>query len=166
MSALDLDFPNAPKEYERRFGGEIACSEHLRGKTRFDGFRCPHCGTESACFVAALCLDEYNWFEDRTLATPGTLSHGTRALPRTWFCKIFEFLAANHGCNANRFARTLDLAFETMWIWLRRIRDVFCPVRVPLCGDVEFDETHVGAGVGLLRRRCGHSSILVVFCTV
>jgi hypothetical protein len=90
--------------------------------------------------------------------------HGTRKPLTLWFRAIFEFISRKHGCNAMDLQRLFGLRRKIAWGWLHKIRDAMVnPDRTQLTGEVEVDETYVGAAEeGVFGRDQGSRKHLVV----
>lgn len=111
-----------------------------------DGFVCPRYAGRTAgargsrgLFLCRSCRAEAS-------VLAGTVLHRTRLPLRTWFLAAF-LVATTGGLNALEPGRTLGIADqETAWLLLRRLRSVMgAAIREPLRGEVEADETYVGA---------------------
>ena len=159
------DFPSTLPEFDRRFGGEVACWHYLRRLKWPHGFRCAAAGCRGrrSYFVIERGVDECATCGRQTSVTAGTMFHRTRTPLKLWFRAIFEFVSRKHGCNAMDLRRLLGLSYPTAWAWLHKIRDVMVREgRQKLEGEVEVDETYVGgAEAGVFGRDLGEKKVLV-----
>lgn len=79
--------------------------------------------------------------------TAGTIFHRTRTPLTVWFEAAWLMMTPKNGTSALNLQRVLGLgSYQTAWAMLHRYRDVMVvPARDQLSGDVEMDETFVGA---------------------
>jgi len=97
-------------------------------------------------------------------ATAGTIFEGTRKL-RHWFLATWEVTSQKYGASALGIQRALGLgSYETAWAWLHKLRRAMVrPDRDHLFGDVEVDETYLGAEApGITGRRVINRAIVVI----
>lgn len=159
------DFPTTLPEFDRRFGDEVACWNHLRELKWPEGFRCraASCSGRRSYFVIERGVDECTTCGRQTSVTAGTMFHRTRTPLKLWFRAIFEFVSRKHGCNAKDLQRLLGISYPTAWAWLHKIRDVMVREgRQKLEGAVEADETYVGGSEpGVFGRDRGEKKLLI-----
>lgn len=79
--------------------------------------------------------------------TAGTIFEGTRKPLRLWFLAMWFVTSQKNGVSALGLQRVLGLgSYETAWTWLHKLRRAMVrPGRDSLHGEVEVDETYVGA---------------------
>jgi transposase-like protein len=109
------------------------------------GFQCPGCGaavswrTKRGLWVCASC-------ERQTSVTAGTIFDKTRTPLRTWFATIWYVTNQKTGVSALGLQRVMGCSYETAWAHLHKLRRAMIrPGRDRLQGEVEADETYVGA---------------------
>jgi transposase-like protein len=138
--------PRSLADFGRVFPDDEACRSALVSLRWPDGFVCPRCGGRSAwerrdrgLFLCRSCRAE-------TSVLAGTVLHRTRLPLPTWFLAAY-LVATTGGLNSLEIGRTLGIADqETAWLLLRRLRSVMSQgLADPLRGEVEADETYVGA---------------------
>ena len=79
--------------------------------------------------------------------TAGTIFQDTRKPLRTWFLAMWFITSQKNGVSALGLQRVLGLgSYETAWTWLHKLRRAMIrPGRDCLHGEIEVDETYVGA---------------------
>ena len=77
----------------------------------------------------------------------GTMFQQTKKPLREWFLAIFYVSASKGGVSAAELQRLLGMgSYQTAWSWLHKIRQAMVhPRRRPLSGEVEIDESYLGA---------------------
>ena len=79
--------------------------------------------------------------------TAGTILEGTKLPPRIWFQAAWLVTNEKLGMSAPSLQRALGLArYDTSWLLLHKLRRAMVrPGGDLLSGEIEVDETHVGA---------------------
>ena len=138
--------PRSLIDFGRVFPDDEACRALLVSLRWPVGFVCSRCGGRTAwerqgreLFLCRSCRAE-------TSVLAGTVLHRTRLRLRTWFLAAY-LVATTGGLNSIELGRMLGIADqETNWLLLRRLRAAMAGgLREPLQGEVEADETYVGA---------------------
>lgn len=139
-------FPKSVVDLDRMFPDEDACRDYLE-KLRWPcGFVCPHCqGLES--WQASRGRHICGACRYQGTATAGTIFQDTRKPLRLWFHAIWQVVSQKNGASARSVQASLGLAsYKTAWTWLHKLRRAMVlPGRALLSGDVEVDETFLGA---------------------
>ena len=80
----------------------------------------------------------------------GTIFEGSRKPLGLWFRAMWYLTGAKNGASAVTIQRVLGLgSYQTAWTWLHKLRRAMVtPGRDRLRGDVEVDETFIGAPEG------------------
>lgn len=139
-------FPKTVIELDRMFPDEDACRVYLE-KLRWPcGFVCLRCrGLESwqasrGRYICGACRYQGT-------VTAGTIFQDTRKPLRLWFHAIWQVVSQKNGASARSVQASLGLAsYKTAWTWLHKLRRAMVlPGRALLSGDVEVDETFLGA---------------------
>jgi len=138
------EFPSSLLAFEQRFGTEVACVEYLRSVRWPDGFRCPACGGAKSWVIKDRRVDECAACGKQTSITAGTVFHGTRKPLTMWFRAMAQVLGSKQGCSALELERLLGVAHQTAWHWAHKLRELMRPVKTPLYGHVEVDESYFG----------------------
>ena len=140
------DYPRNLVEFESWFASEEACRAYLVRLRWPGGFVCPCCGrrkgwsTQRLLVVCSACGHQAS-------ATAGTIFQDSRKPLTMWFRAIWCVTDPKIGASALSLQRTLGLgSYKTAWTWLHKIRRAMVtPGRERLKGEVEVDETFIGA---------------------
>ena len=148
-----LSFPKNIREFPRQFATEEACQDYLAACRWPDGFACPRCGhargyrlVEQRRWQCAACRYQVS-------LTAGTILHNTKTPLAVWFWAAYVTVTDKRGISALLLQRQMGLRrYETAWLLLHKLRRAMVNVgREPLHGDVEIDDTWVGAPQAGLR---------------
>jgi len=140
------DYPQNQAEFEDRFASEEACREYLFRLRWPEGFICPRCrGQKGWLTKRALVMCPACGYQGSL--TAGTIFAGTRKPLRAWFQAMWQLTSPKTGASAMTLKRVLGLgSYQTAWTWLHKLRRAMVtPGRERLRGEVEVDETFVGA---------------------
>ena len=134
-------------EFYAMFATEPRCWTYLRRMRWPGGFRCPRCDGRRAHRLRTRGLWQCAACRYQASLTAGTPFHGTRVPLRTWFLAMFFVARHKKGISALQFQRTAGLgSYKTAWTLLHKVRSTLGRNPLfPLTGDVEADETYVGA---------------------
>jgi len=148
------DYPHTLTEFEARFTSEQACRDYLFALRWPEGFRCPRCAQAKAWPVGKL-LYECAQCGYQASLTAGTIFQDSRKPLSLWFRAIWWVTTQKTGASAMGLKQVLGLgSYQTAWTWLHKIRRAMVrPGRDRLDGEVEVDETYVGAPEEGLRGR-------------
>ena len=159
-----IDYPRTLIEFGEFFPDEKACVAYLERLRWADGFVCPEGHVAAAAWRSERGLSVCPTCRRQVSATAGTIFEGTRKL-RHWFLATWEVTSQKYGASALGIQRALGLgSYETAWAWLHKLRRAMVrPDRDHLVGDVEVDETYLGAEApGITGRRVINRAIVVI----
>ncbi len=146
-------FPKNLREFQRQFATDEACQDYLAACRWPDGFVCPRCRhargyrlTTHRRWQCAACRYQVS-------LTAGTILHNTKTPLLVWFWAAYLTVTDKRGLSALLLQRQLGLRrYETAWLLLHKLRRAMVNAgREPLYGDVEIDDTWVGAPQAGLR---------------
>ena len=140
------DYPRNQIEFERRFAAEQACRDYLVTVRWPDGFICPRC--RSVCYgKTRRNLMVCRQCHYQASVTAGTIFQDSRKPLSLWFRAMWAVTSTKAGASALAIQRTLGLgSYVTAWTWLQKLRRAMVsPGRERLNGEVEVDETFIGA---------------------
>ena len=140
------DYPRNQAEFESRFRTEAACGAYLLGLRWPGGFVCPRCrGNQGWGTKRGLVMCKDCGYQSSLRA--GTIFEGSRKPLGMWFRAMWYLSGAKNGASAVTIQRVLGLgSYQTAWTWLHKLRRAMVtPGREHLHGDVEVDETFLGA---------------------
>ena len=157
------DYPRNQAEFDARFGREDACRAYLIQLRWPEGFRCPQCGHRKGWPVRDV-LVECVACGRQTSATAGTIFQDTRTPLMVWFRAMWCVSSQKTGTSARTLQRVLGLgSYQTAWAWLHKLRRAMVrPGRERLTGQVEVDETYIGALEEGVRGRGALKKVLIV----
>jgi len=160
------EYPGTLTELEARFGSEAACRQYLLKLRWPEGFVCPRCGERSA-WTTARDLLVCAGCQYQASLTAGTIFQDTRKPLTLWFRAIWWVTAQKHGASALELQRIIGLgSYVTAWTWLHKLRRAMVrPGRERLRGNVEVDETYIGAiEEGVRGRQAVTKALVAVAC--
>ena len=140
------DYPRDQAEFESCFATEAACETYLLKLRWPDGFVCPRCsGRQGWVTQRGLIVCKDCGYQSSLRA--GTIFEGSHKPLGLWFRAMWYLTGAKNGASAVTIQRVLGLgSYQTAWTWLHKLRRAMVtPGRERLRGDVEVDETFLGA---------------------
>jgi transposase-like protein len=157
------DYPRDQTEFDARFGDAAWCRAYLVRLRWPDGFRCPRCGHQKAWPVREL-LFQCVACGRQTSVTAGTIFQDTRTPLPVWFRAMWCVASQKTGTSARTLQRVLGLgSYQTAWTWLHKLRRAMVrPGRERLRGQVEVDETYIGALRGVRGRGALKKALVVI----
>jgi len=134
-------------DFQKRFPTDAACERYLFRWRWPKGFVCPKCQGKGAWRLKRRGLYQCRTCRHQVSVTAGTAMHRTKLPLRVWFWAIFLIARHKKGISALQLKSDLGLgSYQTAWLLLHKIRKCFDESEAyPLRGDVEVDETLVGA---------------------
>jgi transposase-like protein len=166
--AAGRDYPRTLQEFDRWFPSEAGCLDYLRQLRWPQGFRCPVCNGTAAWPTARGQL-RCTSCQRQTSPIAGTIFEGTRKPLRVWFQAMWYVTNQKLGVSALGLQRVLGLgSYQTAWAWLHKLRRAMVrPGRDRLAGDVEVDETYMGASeTGVVGRQTEKKVIVAIAAEV
>src|SRR5215470_8239454 len=160
-------FPKTLREFQSKFANEEACQRYLAACRWPDGFVCPRCGNRQAYELVKHRRWQCTGCRCQVSLTAGTILHNTKTPLTVWFWAAYLMTTDKRGLSALLLQRQLALRrYETAWTMLHKFRRAMVNVaREPLQGEVEVDDTWVGAtqaGLRGSRQLKGRRAALVV----
>ncbi len=159
-----IPYPATLLEFQRWFSSEAACVDYLYLNRWPDGFVCPKCDSRRRPYL----IEAYRRIEcagcnHQTSVTAGTVMHGTRMPLQVWFNGAYLVTTHTPGFSALQFQRQLGIkTYETAFQMLHKLRAAMVrPDRDRIHGDVEVDETFIGAKKHGKRGRGAEGKIMV-----
>jgi len=135
--------------FQRRFGTDEACWEHLRNNrwgSNLERFTCPDCGPTRGWWLGRRRLVECCQCHRQTSVTAGTVFHRARVPLWKWFWAMYQLGQDKKGIAALELAKQIDVCYTTAWLMLHKLRRAMRRRNegYVLQGLVEVDETYVG----------------------
>src|SRR6266850_2001703 len=120
-----------------------------------NGVTCPTCGDAAPRFIATRRLWECRMKHPRRQfsAKIGTIFEDSPLPLETWFPAVWLIANAKNGVSSHEVGRALGVTQKTAWFMLHRIRLAMkSGTFLKLSGQVEADETFIGAGPSKMHR--------------
>ncbi len=163
--AAKILFPTTLPEFHQWFSSEGVCADYLYQSRWPKGFVCPKCGSRRRPYsIEAYRRIECTDCKHQTSVTPGTVMHRTKMPLQVWFNGAYLLTTNTPGFSALQFQRQLGIkTYETAFQMLHKLRSAMVrPNRDRIHGDVEVDETFIGAKKPGKRGRGAAGKVMVV----
>ena len=143
-----VDYPRTLAEFNAWFPDEAACLAYLARLRWPDGFVCPHCAATRAWQLARRRKLRCAGCRREISITAGTVLADSHLPLMTWFAAAWYVTSQKPGVSALGLQRVLGLgSYRSAWAMLHKLRRAMVrPGREQLAGELEVDETTVGAG--------------------
>lgn len=160
-------FPSTLREFQSQFATEEACAEYLAACRWPDGFVCPRCKGTTAYVLVGRRRWQCTSCRYQSSVTAGTVLHNSKTRLTTWFWAAYLMTTDKRGLSALLLQRQLGIGrYETAWMILHKLRRAMVnSSRDPLWGEIELDETWIGAtqaGLKGSRQLRGRKAALVL----
>jgi hypothetical protein len=159
---LGDDFSKDLVQFEKRFGSEEQCCDHLY-KTKFPvGLVCPKCRGKEYWWTARNLMHCKQCYHQESLRTR-TVFKGSKKPLCVWYGALYFVVVNKNGISALALKRLMGFSScQTTWPWLHKIRKSMRRVgRDTLEGTVEVDETCLGGSKPGKRGRGAEGKTLV-----
>lgn len=141
-----MDYPANQLEFEKLFSTEEDCVTYLIKMRWSQGFDCPKCNFTDYWRLAGreIKCKKCNY---KLSVTVGTIFQDSKKDLGVMFRAIWWIIAQKNGVSAKGVQKILGIgSYRTAWTWLHKFRRLMIiPGRDKLTGEVEIDETFVGA---------------------
>lgn len=146
------------------FPDDATCAAFLALLRWPEGFVCPACKITTTPWNESRGRLACPICRHQTSVSTGTIFDKTRTPLMTWFEAAWHVSSAKNGMSAKTLERTIGTSYQVAWMMLQRFRMAMVNIdRNQLSGDVEVDETFVGAEEhGGKRGRGTNKSIVVI----
>lgn len=133
-------------EFITRYGTEEKCHRSLFDWRWPEGFRCPHCGHDKYCQLAARPLLQCNRCRHQASLTAGTIFHGSKLPLTTWFQAMYFIAQEKKGVSAMELHRHLGISYNAAWRLKHKLMQVMLErdANKPLSGRIEVDDAYLG----------------------
>ena len=134
-------------QFQKEFGTEEACRDHLYKKRWPKGYVCPKCGHNEHFNITSRHLYQCKVCHFQTSVTAGTIMDKTRTPLTKWFLAMYLMSEDKRGCSALALQQKLGIAYLTAWTISHKIRFAMQERNqlYVLDGTVEMDESFFGA---------------------
>jgi transposase-like protein len=157
-------FPSIYRDFVKMFPDEAACAAYLESLRWPNGFVCPACKKQSSPWRQTRGRLVCSACRHQCTVTAGTIFDKTRTPLTTWFDAAWHVTTAKNGMSAKTLERMMGVSYRVAWAMLHRFRVAMVrSSREPLSGEVEVDETMIGAvEKGGKRGRGANKAIVVI----
>ena len=134
-------------EFQKQFGTEVACEQHLFKMRWGNGFVCPKCGHSEYFNIKSRHLYQCKQCNHQASVTAGTVMEKTRVSLIKWFWAMYLMSEDKRSCSALQLSSKLSVAYSTAWLLSHKIRKAMGDrdSSYILEGTVELDEAFFGA---------------------
>lgn len=109
-------------KWQKRYGTEKACAAAIAKYRWPNGFICPRCGHNSACYIKTRKVYQCRRCRHQVSVTAGTLFHSTNLPLVKWFWTIYLVAADKGGISALRLSKHIGVSWPTARNVLKKIR--------------------------------------------
>jgi transposase len=134
------------KDFDQEFPDDDACLEWVKNYRWPDGIHCIKCQkiTKHHKVKNRPCY-ECDYCGNQVYPTADTIFHKSATPLRTWFQVIYRMASTRCGISAKQIERETGVTYKTAWRMFRQVRTLFEQDSPAFIGEVEVDETYVGA---------------------
>jgi len=145
-----VDYPRTLAEFNAWFPDEVACLAYLERLRWPEGFLCPHCAATKSWRLARRRKLRCAGCRREVSITAETVFADSHLPLMRWFAAAWYVTSQKPGASALGMQRVLGLgSYRSAWAMLHKLRRAMVrPGRDLLTGELEVDETYVGAGKG------------------
>ena len=144
----EVDYPRTLAEFDAWFADEQACLAYLSRLRWPNGFVCPSCASGRSWQLARRRKLRCAGCRREISITAGTIFADSHLPLMSWFAAAWYVTSQKPGASALGLQRVLGLgSYRSAWAMLHKLRRAMVrPRRDQLAGELEVDETTVGAG--------------------
>jgi len=140
-----MTHPTTLTEAIEHFAGPDRALAFMVGMRWPDGVTCPRCDCERVSFLKSRRIWKCMGCRKQFSVKVGTIMEDSPLPLKKWLTCMWLIANANNGVSSYEAARSIGVTQKTAWFMLHRIRHALRLDDLPLDGEVEVDETHIGA---------------------
>lgn len=161
-----MEYPKTQIDFEKMFSTDTDCQEYLYNIRFPNGYTCTVCGNNQ-CWLNSRKVIICKYCRTESTVTSGTIFHKSRLPLTTIFRAMWWIVAQRNGVSAKGLQMILGIgSYETAWTWLHKFRRIMViSAREKLSGEIEVDETLVGAKKSGKRGRGAEGKTLVIIAS-
>lgn len=110
-------------EFQRLYGTEDQCHEHLVTQRWPDGFVCSACGGRSHSYAHRKRIFQCSACRKQISTRSGTIFHASRTPLTKWYLAIHLLTSAKNDVAALELARQLDVKWDTAWLIKQKLME-------------------------------------------
>jgi len=134
------------EEFNNQFPDDSACLEWLRYKLYPQKIYCQNCRKPTKHHrIKNRRVYGCDYCGHHISPTSGTIFHGSPTPLRLWFYAIYLMSTTRCGISAKQLQRETGVTYKTAWRMFHQIRSLLQEDIPTLSGEVEVDETYIGA---------------------
>lgn len=133
-------------EFQRLYGTEDQCHEHLGAERWPDGFVCPACGGRTHSYAHRKRIFQCSTCRKQTSTRSGTIFHASRTPLTKWYLAIHLLTSAKNDVAALELARQLDVKWDTVWLIKQKLMEAMRQRNraYKLKGTIQIDDAYLG----------------------
>lgn len=144
---MSQNLPATLQEAIRYFADQQRCQDLLSAMRWPQGPVCPRCNSLRHGFLKSRNVYQCKECRKQYTAKLGTIFEDSPLPLDKWFCALWMISSAKNGVSSYEVHRALKITQKTAWFMLHRLRLALQKGSIDrkLMGDVEVDETYIGA---------------------
>ena len=133
-------------EFQKLYGTEDQCHQHLAQSRWPNGFVCPKCQATEQSYARARRLYQCSKCRTQTSTRSGTIFHASRTPLTKWYLAIHLITSAKNDVAALELARQLAVKWDTAWLIKQKLLEVMRRRNATdkLAGTVQIDDAYLG----------------------
>ena len=133
-------------EFQRLYGSEDLCHEHLVGQRWPNGFVCPKCEKSKFSYAATRRIFQCSACRAQTSAKSGTIFHASHTPLTKWYLAIDLVTSSKNDVASLELARQLDVKWDTAWLIKQKLMEVMRQRNraYMLEGTIQIDDAYLG----------------------
>ena len=110
-------------EFQRLYGTEEQCHDHLVQQRWPNGFVCPKCSQTKHSYAARKRIFQCSACRSQTSVKSGTLFHASRTPLTKWYLAIHLVASSKNDVAVLELARQLDVKWDTAWLIKQKLME-------------------------------------------
>jgi ribosomal protein L37AE/L43A len=133
-------------EFQKLYGTEEQCHDHLVQQRWPNGFVCPKCAQTKHSYAAPKRIFQCSACRTQTSAKSGTLFHASRTPLTKWYLAIHLVASSKNDVAALELARQLDVKWDTAWLIKQKLMEAMRQRNraYKLKGTIQIDDAYLG----------------------
>ena len=111
-------------EFQRHYGSEDLCHEHLVGQRWPNGFVCPKCEKTKFSYAATRRIFQCSACRAQTSAKSGTIFHASHTPLTSWFLSMHLVTSARNDISSLELSRQIGVKWDTAWLIKQKLMEV------------------------------------------
>ena len=111
-------------EFQRLYGTEDQCHDHLVAQRWPNGFVCPKCSGTQHSYAHARRIFQCSACRAQTSSRSGTVFHASRTPLTKWYLAIHLISSSKNDVASLELSRQLDVKWDTAWLIKQKLMEV------------------------------------------